>query len=482
MRTILSFLFGALLLVLVFIGALPTLISTDTGNRILLDFVNARSGGQITAQRIKLSWLGSQELENFTFTNANKIEVVQAEFFRTDTSLLSLLLKNADIGATKLSGFKIQIPEGEEKNEKDRTKEFFAKREHKKYYSKISGPLELENGRIDFLSSQLPVISILDINGKIDGKAETVQLAAKTVQGATNGSIAINGSYAEKPKILMEVIRFPTRILDDYLEIKGRQKFYGAALGETLDLYLEFENEKFQFVAYSKNLSADWKGKIENDTLILNPNNTLTWSMTPQFFTAIIPEEQKKVWRLAGPTSLVVKIDELALPLDRAFDWNNVKVKGDLQLARAELLHDTLGHFALVDFSGKLASDEELYCMFSGKVVGNETATISGKVARLKDNTISISAKADTLPLYLLDLFSDGISKLHYLVGSSVNAELEANYGKEQGLSAKAKINSAQSDFTIGIGGKALNDLNVSLLGNCYLQVLGQRYLEKSWR
>src|SRR5262249_30129128 len=71
----------------------PTLFSTKVGKQFLLNFLSSRYDATINAKNITLNWLGSQEIEEIAFENANAGVLLTCDHLKLEENLISILVK-----------------------------------------------------------------------------------------------------------------------------------------------------------------------------------------------------------------------------------------------------------------------------------------------------------------------------------------------------------------------------------------------------
>jgi AsmA family len=97
-RKILFWLIGIAVAIFVIIAFIPTLLSTSSGTRFLLDRVSKNIPGHLTAKNLDLSWFGKQTIDELTLTDPSGRTVVIVEEITVDRALLPLIWGSTNFG------------------------------------------------------------------------------------------------------------------------------------------------------------------------------------------------------------------------------------------------------------------------------------------------------------------------------------------------------------------------------------------------
>src|ERR1700733_3979527 len=90
------------ILIFIVLAALPSWISSESGTKFILKYVNTHTDAKLTIGKIKLNWFGAQHLENLKFEDKRGEVTFSCVSFDTDTTLLYLLLGGRSLNKTTL--------------------------------------------------------------------------------------------------------------------------------------------------------------------------------------------------------------------------------------------------------------------------------------------------------------------------------------------------------------------------------------------
>ncbi|NGX55173.1 MAG: hypothetical protein KR126chlam2_00799 [Chlamydiae bacterium] len=457
-------------LLILFIGALPTLVSTDTGTRWTLKIVNGVIPGSLEIENLRLNWLGNQQIDGFSLHDPNKREVVTFDSLSTEASLLSLLFRLHSYGETTLVAPKVHLitnPEGElnlDKALSSKKKKPQKDNRKKEKWPKFKGAIHIERGELTLDAPQIDPIFLSELTVDLNTHPLNFNIVGKTEQGGVEGKIIASGTTNGTAQFKAKIDQFPVGLLGQLHDTP----LYSAALGKTLSLDLELDksDERMELIATidSLNLKGTLKGSSVGDKFILDPDSQLTFSFTPTFFSQLL---ETKEWQLANKVNLSLTIDELVMPLAlKRPDFREIDFSGKLFLQRAELSSEKAGTFSANNFEATLSTAENLQMTYSGEIQG--ISHIEGKAQLSSEGELTFSSTNKSLPVDLLQLFIDDMSYLRPVLGDRFDLSAEGSYFKKE-IDSRLTLSSSLLNLEGHAKGKSLEDFAIDLTGALHL-------------
>lgn len=447
---------GVLLLAII---ALPSFISTDFGNKLSLKWLNSRYPGHLKIEKLQLSWLGKQRIEDLTYENPEGKKVASARLIETDTSLLYLLFGGRHLNQTILQDPYLLFEKKEESQSSRKKRSFFT----------FDNKLFVYNGTVIFDAPKISPITLSDINIEKQATPDVFYIEAKTKQGEVEGELTAEGNLKEAAQFRVNIKKFPVAILDQLVE----KPFYTAALGETLnlDMTLGKEGEMIPLKATceSSHLKAFLEGEIYDQKLYLDSKSHLDFTLTPQFFKYLIAPGQEEKWDLASKTNVAIQIENAIFPLD--FPKPPLSLQAHAQVERAEIQHKTLGSYSLNQFNIAITTKENIDITFDGIIKGKETTKISATATLNQEGELTYNMETNGFPISLLELVApDSIPPLKQMIGpnfdlsatgSYYNGEIDTSFSLNSltaQLNGTVKGEYPEPSFTVGGNLKVVGD------------------------
>lgn len=388
---VLSILGTFLFLLILFIGALPSILSTSWGNEKIAESINLKINGKIAFNKLQLSWFGPQNLEKVQLYDSHNQPIASLDKTVAKIPLWDLLIHHGKHGIYELRGFNAHIIQ--QSNGQSNIQQALTAKNH---------PLLIENGK-----QRTFTIDVNHVHGLIslDQANNRIQLSGKTTQNNLQGSFDVNISIADlaanamwahapslkdqldKINIQANAINFPVSLLDDALSIFD-SRFTGlllAALGEKVNLTLQQAKERQGVILNLKVNSPFVQGAIsgilKDNTLAVNGQNSVEMTLNPDFIERLnqfLPNEYK--FQLNKPTHARLNLSRLNLILDFAqynqkfvnFDESNMMASffldqadihttqpvGDVLFNKLDFTIDALG---VSHFNGLINLDQILF-------------------------------------------------------------------------------------------------------------------------
>ena len=464
--------FGSLLVLLViFAGMLPALVSSSWGKNYLANFLGQKIESKVVLDELSLSWFGSQEIKGLKISDAKDQNIFSCNAITSDASLWNILIVKHDFGMVKISSPALRI-----------SKEFRAVSNvqkmplqqaalvyipplaelFKQFTPDFTGSVIIADGAVQLASPGLDPITFQNIQllAQVPRGFNQVSLAlqAETLQQNTQGQIAINAKIedmrAAYPQMDCSISckSLPVRGIDQIMalfhpELGG---ILVSGLGATLDVSWQsrFSDKVItsNLTALSPNLNAQLAVKTEGGEVSLSSPGKITLTVTPDFvkkFSKAFPAFQAV--KLNGSTALTLTLGQLSCPLPQKWsDFEALALQAAVDLASSQW---TIG-------TGNLSLDKlnlSLSCMklqnglnMQGSVVSHtEDVTTkivfggSGKGSSPDNLQADLSFEAKSFSMVLLDELTQGQGKLPMLLGQTVD------------FSGKAKLSLRECLFTL---------------------------------
>jgi len=343
-----------LLFVFLFLLSLPTLISFPPFQPLALRLLSL-SGYKVQAEKVKLSWFGSQYISKADLINANGVHVFHVDTVALDESLIKLIYKRTVRGPLSLKG--------------------------------AGGLLDVQGASLSLFSgideAQACKFTIGSLNLVPTGNAYQIRTNANIEYAGKSGTLAIDGLIADTLKKFSELPYFSFKMQNIPLQLL--KPFIPSQLKPLLSLYPEgviqakiHKTEKnVDLSIESSLLRASFKGFFEKEFLHVLEPGTATVSL-PQGHSWILPWGEKEFTiSTVKPATLQVTFKEASLPLN-----------GSIKLASA-LVQTT--------FSGATISGKGL-----PQPIQTEKALFTGKLKEgIVDVFLDFDANAGKKPIHL---------------------------------------------------------------------------------
>lgn len=373
--------FGFLLLFTAIFLSLPTLLSTDLGNKLTIGFVNRFSAGSLAIESFSLRWLGPQEAHRLDYKDSTI--VFCSEHLEMTGSLFALLKKPYALDTVTLTNWSASLaappllPKEEVQTASLWTLDF----------SLI--PTLPFSGRITSKGGCLSTMGfyIEALEGSIEAQGELAcQLQGSIRYKETTGSLFIDGKAQYKDAAALSLktslVNFPAEGVDDLLLVFAPQyREFGKELfgrSFTLDCLAAIDPNRCEvsLTLQSDNLQARMQLASKEGVASLLSPAFATLKITP----ALVPS-------LTAPLPIKVTLDSLNLAIG-----------------------DTGPDFLSAAFSGKITSSAY---PISSALQGDLTTTFSSQklASELLTNTvIALTAKKQTANLLINAAFKEPLS------------------------------------------------------------------------
>lgn len=326
-----SFILALVLGLSIFLMVLPTLLSSSWGNARLLNGVNVRIPGRISAQKIELSWLGNQTIKGGKLTDPDGKFVGNFDTFTTQTSLFRLLWSLGSQVDAQVNGLNLRL---------------FLDKTGSSNLQRALG-LEPFSGLNE--SPKPTAIALSDVQGKflIRSFEEPIALQVKgyTQQDGFSGNFALeailDGFDAQSVrKLSANISHFPMDLAEQLISLKNPQAghFLRAALGKTLDATLEQvktpQGMRLDLQASSPNFNAQLSGHLNEGGFALLSPGQIALTVTPQLSEFLFGKTS-----LVTPPSIQLTLEKLSLP----FTADSGKIEIALQSTTSIELNELAG-------------------------------------------------------------------------------------------------------------------------------------------
>lgn len=355
-------LLGALILVgfcaallLIFVAALPSILSTRWGKETILSLYKKQ---KIEVNSLSLSWWGGQEAQGVKVLDAQMHPFFTVESIKTDASLWQLLwtrdVGEMDIRAPRLF-LKSQPPVTTTAAPASAPSE--KRKETTTTVSLFTGKVHVQDAEIDVETAGLDPIAFRGMNIEstlIDSSLVDVNATGNSVQGNLSGQFTIHGkadlSNLQAPSIDLQatIQGLPVRGVDQLLALAA-PTYAGLLLegiGQTMDLTL---SGKLAAKEGSLNLqltSPNCKGGLQATSsaqgLSLTAPAQFSVTLTPALITKLSPlfPEMRGIG-LKTPTIALLKVESCQIPLAASgYDFQNSLFSGNLSLSQASALYN----------------------------------------------------------------------------------------------------------------------------------------------
>lgn len=326
-------------LCLILLLSLPTLLSTTTGKKIVVNAIKNRTGMQVEIDSLSLSWFGSQSLEGIRAQKLEQQLSFKCEMMRTDASLWRIGFKD-DIGNLKITAPNLEIskpflPAAILREKSLEAAAFAAVPKVELVFPEIKTPIHgqitVERGRVNFNPPGLEPIAFDQIAASVDMNPQeeiAISLNCSTIQQQNLGQIAIKASASnlnhDVPNLAIKatIEKMPTRGVDQLLSV-AFPKLNGllvSAVGSTLDLACNFQSSAgsvdLSFTAQSPQITAQIATQSVNGILSLKTPGTINFNVTPTFLQKLSkPFPALSQLSLTQPSLFQITLSQFSCPL-----------------------------------------------------------------------------------------------------------------------------------------------------------------------
>lgn len=364
--------FGMVILLgIIFVIALPTILSTRWGNEKIGSIVNAKISGKITFEKLNISWLGEQAVEDVKLYNSEGREIASLELGLAKTTLWNLLFSHRKQGIYEFKGLNAHIVQ--RRDGKTNIEQALSRK----------GSGEEIGGQQGLLTIALQNVNVMaDLK---DEKNNRIQMTGKTLldgkEGAFDVNLAINNLFKSKVfskthflnieelgkiQAHANIQNFPVSLLDEALALSNPERkglllrIFGEQLNvnmqeskgkEGIDLNLKINSPLVQAVVdgiLREEQQIQLKAKV-----LSSPNNSILY---PLFGSEIDFEGQTRLGFDHFKGELEVEkgdfISFISAPLKVNFDAQMTsfeKLRGSIQIAIKSKNLEGQGFFQVED-------------------------------------------------------------------------------------------------------------------------------------
>lgn len=366
------------------LSLLPSIASTEWGNRKLIKVINTRIDGTAQADSIQLSWLGPQTIKGLSVTDQGR-EILSVTEAVLDSSLFQLILKKIP-GQLTLMDLNAAFKKSESLDSLQ--------------IKEANGIVKLDSTNALFVNLQGAtndgeLAGNFDIQAQIDGFAfkDLIAMRSKSFH-------ELQEDLRDNLKLTAEVNNFPVDLLDEALHY-SKSEYAGilrSLLGEkvnfSIDQAVTRNGIEVTLHANSPTSIFDAVAIINGEGLSLLKPARLTVQVTPEVNTVLLPSVP-----LQKPVVSAIDVSEFSIPLESLyrnnqlrFDLKNLSLSAKLNVPQVELSgisgKKTL---AFSQIKGTItAQKEEKFIKLSlvGKAINNEKPiefSLGGTVKKPQD-------------------------------------------------------------------------------------------------
>ena len=303
MATFKKIVLGFIVTVIVAIALLPSFLSTDWGQKTLLEVLNGRIPGTITAKKISLSWFGSQKIDDLALITPQGEKIVSLKTFMMDTSFFSLLTGRVTLSHTQIAGLNATI--SEDSTGRTNLEESLGQ---SSFPIHIPGnhPITLTNVNLDINQSQ----------------GLSLKASGETNEGNVAGGFRFDLTKSDETmKWNADIKHFPVAILDAFIRVNRPdiRDLLRHLLGESISLQVhetsKGENLDFTLDVQAPNLLATINGNVTNGVLSLASPAKVNLSCHPELVQIGSKNILEDDWRLSEAVNIELNFSRLNLPL-----------------------------------------------------------------------------------------------------------------------------------------------------------------------
>lgn len=342
-RWVITSLITLCVLILIAIGLLPTILSSDGGKAFIERQIENSMGGRVSIGDLSLSWTGEQRIDKFSLDDQKGFRFGFDEL-TSDCSFWSILFRSGSVGETYIASpwiamqAKPIVPKT--RREEQVLKE---KKKAKSLWSDYSGKLTLDNGRMDVTSGGRSLMRMeglkLEFDAPKSSKLYSIIAQGQTRQNDLQGSFNINTKVSRWIEGVATVSNFPVGGLDQMIGVfkPTYQGFLLAALGDTLNLNLKADasgsSQRMDLGVRSPRLLVDLNGNFQDKLLTLTEAGRIAWTVKPEIFNFFV----KKV-QLQSDAQIELRLSSATLPMTkRGLNWSDLAAQGNLYFSGGNL-------------------------------------------------------------------------------------------------------------------------------------------------
>lgn len=452
-------------LLLVVVILLPTLLSTATGNRTMLGWLNAQIAGSVEAEHIRIGWMRGPELTNLKLLDPQGELVADVPMIAAPQARpLSLALGGRALGDVNIDVRAIHVRQ--EPDEPTNVQLALAPTVPREPEPEPDEPTDVQvdpdlSARVQFSAERITYdapdvdpVELTDLSASLDVtdvQAIELDLSSALRHGDAPGRIAAEVRLSEmfteagalqwrQGDVLADMVleNLPVAPVDRLMQMEGR---LAALLGPELDAHVRSEG---RIDALTAEISAsseylDVSAQLASDEQSLrSPGGTLSLDVTPDAFarlTAPAANEAAPPAQLLAPFTVELELRELLVPRrgdalvveEAAIDAGGTV--GDVRLNVPEL-----GEVALEQTSMSLSSEavgEQVEAQLEAMASYADVRESVGASMTVRD-ALGVGAgrelalEAEALPVALADALGGMEGRLSETLGPTLSVQLNA--------------------------------------------------------
>jgi hypothetical protein len=450
-----------------FVLALPTLISTHPGKKVVLSILNKSLPGTLEIDTLYLSWFQEQEIGGLHYVDKNNELEITCEKLRSDSSLFAILLPPHDVGDLRASAPHIKMK-----------KDFVAyKRTPKDPFQKASlvvvpqieskikslffpfiGNVDVKKGTIEISAPHLDTIVFQNVDCFLFLAEDHSHVSLSVVGDSVQQGVTVNIFFESYLKNLNDTTNlqvfakaklshFPMIAVDQVVSVFAPE--YKGILLETTgpSLDLQFETHlsnadlRSQFQLASQNLSASLQTQTANNQISLQTPGNLNFTLTPSLFKklgVLMPNMQDL--DLQNPVKTTLTLQQLSIPLvAQNLDLPHASFQANLTTSPIQILKSS--QLVLQSSLQGTLSSSNLDDLVKGQFVAG--IDMDGKKSQIQIQTdiehLLVSEKTqlkayvtmNQLPTSLLDMWLSS-NQYSTFLGTWVQGTAEVHWGPTQ--------------------------------------------------
>jgi hypothetical protein len=292
--------------ILILLAAAPSILSTQFGFRQLTKL--AHLDGSLTTKEIHLSWFGEQKLEEVEYKS--KTSVVSITSIISQRSLTDYIFNSGREKEIEIINPKVELNVARKQNGAKAPLILFSQN------------FRIKNGSAKIILPSSKSVSLDTVDIVFSSPVNHLQAKGKTKEGRSIGSFSLD-AHANIDKhgefrsgtVTGNIAAFPVVVLDKLLSTEG---LYTSAIGQTLNgnIHCLVAPPKIECTlkADAQNLQLDIQTRDLGNQIMVDPNSSCLWTVTPQFFKklALNTEIYDKL-AINGPTEISLTPDNIIL-------------------------------------------------------------------------------------------------------------------------------------------------------------------------
>lgn len=339
------------ILIIVFISLLPTLISTTIGKNSGIWIYHQISGNSLSVEKLHISWLGPQVLEQIQWSDAKKSLNFQGQQIELSCSFIELFKKHSHFKKARfLSPHIVTSPDLHRTEPLAFQYMGLLPKMQWQWHPQFSGNFEIIDGQAAIYSGQNQIALFKDIAAQLEIDKSflplKIEMKAVTYQGKIQGSCAIQASMSNLDRshpqfeVNAKMDHFPIQGLDTLASIfyPRLKNFFLELIGPTIDLELHTRSEintaELSLQAKSQFFQASLLTAVQGETLALK---------NPALFSLVIdPTVGKELlvkWShltdvtLQDPLQLALSLNQFTIPVTKnGLDIIHLACQGALKI------------------------------------------------------------------------------------------------------------------------------------------------------